>query len=61
MTKAEKIEFTSLKYARAEQGFFTPEQKVRWDVLLSLHRSILKKRLQDFDKWLDEVRLSKLN
>jgi len=61
MSEEEKIEFTSLKYARAEQGFWTPEQQCRWDILFVKHRSILKKKLQDLDKKLDEVRLSELN
>ena len=61
MTSEQKEEFTSLKYARAEQGFFTPEQKERWDLLHDLHRASLKKKLQDLDKRMDEVRMSKLN
>jgi hypothetical protein len=62
MTKEQQEEFTSLKYARAEQrGFFTPEQKERWNVLHALHGARLKKQLQDLDKRMDEVRLSKLN
>lgn len=62
MTPEQQEEFTSLKYARAEQGgFFTPEQKERWYLLHSLHGARLKKKLQDLDKRMDEVRMSKLN
>jgi len=61
MTQEQEEEFTSLKYARAEQGFFTSEQKERWDLLHSLHGARLKKKLQDLDNRMDEVRLSKLN
>jgi hypothetical protein len=65
MNKEQKEEFTSLKYARAEQGgFFTPEQKERWDLLFSLHRAVLKEKLQKLDKTmeiLEERRLMRLN
>jgi len=33
LTPEEKLEFTALKYARAEQGFFTPTQKARYSQL----------------------------
>ena len=36
MTPEEEKEFTDLKYARAEQGFFTPQQKERWAYLHDL-------------------------
>ena len=65
MTKEQQEEFTSLKYARAEQGgFFTPEQKERWAVLHALHGASLKKQLQELDKRmeiLEERRLMRLN
>ena len=57
MTEAEKIEYKALKYARAEQGFFTPEQDERWDYLHILQGKEFTKKI----KILDEIRLSKLN
>lgn len=61
MTEAKKKEFTSLKRIRAEQGFWTKTQQGRWDVLFDLHRAVLKKKLQDLDKFIDEKRLMQLN
>lgn len=33
MTQAEKEEFKDLKYIRAERGFLTEMEKVRWNYL----------------------------
>ena len=57
MSKEEKEEFRNLKYARAEQGFFLPEQKERWDYLHNLHGKKLLKKI----KILEEIRQMKLN
>jgi hypothetical protein len=61
MNEEEKKEFRDLKRVRAARGFWTDEEKIRWDELFILQRTILKKNLQDLDKRMDEVRLSKLN
>lgn len=64
MTQTEKEEFRNLKYARAEQGFFTAEQKQRWDVLHGLHMASLKEKLQKLDRSMDvaeELKLMRLN
>ena len=58
MTKEEQEEFRNLKYARAEQGgYFTAEQKERWDYLHSLHSKELLKKI----KIMDEKRMMMLN
>jgi len=61
MTKAEKKEFTNLKHIRANNGFWTTEEQQRWDELFVLHRAVLKKKLQELDKQMDEERLMRLN
>jgi hypothetical protein len=57
MSQEEKKEYRALKYARAEQGFFTPEQKERWDYLHILQGKEFIKKL----KILEEKRLARLN
>ncbi len=57
MTEAEKIEFRSLKYARAEQGFWTPEQQERWNYLHRLQGQEFIKKI----KILEERRQMLLN
>jgi len=57
MTPKEKEEYRALKYARAEQGFFTPEQKERWDYLHILQGREFTKKLEI----LEEKRLVSLN
>ena len=61
MSEEERQEFRNLKFARAEQGFFTAEQKERYDHLFDLHRVGLKLKLMALDKKMDEIRLSKIN
>jgi len=57
MTEAERKEYKALKYARAEQGFFTPEQKERWNYLHILQGREFTKKIEI----LEENRLSRLN
>jgi hypothetical protein len=57
MTPEEREEFTALKYARAEQGFFTPEQSERWNYLHELQG----KEFLRLMKILEEKRISQLN
>jgi hypothetical protein len=57
MTEAERKEYRALKYARAEQGFFTPEQKERWDSLHILQGREFTKKIEI----LEEKRLARLN
>ena len=57
MTPEEEKEFTALKYARAEQGFFTPEQQERWNYLHELQGQKVMKLI----KAMEEQRLMRLN
>jgi hypothetical protein len=57
MDNAEKIEFRNLKYVRAEQGFWTPEQEERWNYLHQLQGQEFLKKI----KVLEERRLMRLN
>lgn len=57
MTPEEREEYTALKYARAEQGFFTPQQKERWNYLHDLQGKEFLKKI----KILEEKRLMRLN
>jgi hypothetical protein len=57
MTPEEREEFTALKYVRAEQGFFTPEQSERWNYLHELQG----KEFLRLMKILEEKRISQLN
>ena len=51
MTREEQEEFRNLKYARAEQGgYFTAEQKERWDYLHGLHGEELLKKIKIMDE-----------
>lgn len=57
MSKEEKEEYRNLKYVRAEQGFFLPEQKERWNYLHDLLGNKILKKI----KILEEKRQMKLN
>lgn len=57
MTPEEEKEFTDLKYARAEQGFFTPQQKERWEYLHKLQGE----KIISLMKIMEEQRMMKLN
>jgi len=57
MNEEEKKEYIALKYARAEQGFFTPEQKKRWDYLHTLQG----KKVMKLIRFVEEKRLMRLN
>jgi hypothetical protein len=57
MSKEEKEEYRNLKYARAEQGFFLPEQKERWNYLHDLLGNKILKKI----KIMEEKRQMKLN
>lgn len=57
MTAEEEKEFTALKYARAEQGFFTPQQQERWNYLHELQAQKVMKLV----KFVDEQRRAELN
>jgi len=57
MTSEEEKEYTALKYARAEQGFFTPQQKERWNYLHDLQG----KKFLNHIKVLEEKRQMRLN
>jgi len=57
MNEEEKKEYIALKYARAEQGFFTPEQKKRWDYLHNLQG----KQVMKLIRFVEEKRLMRLN
>lgn len=57
MSEEERKEYRALKYARAEQGFFTPQQKKRWDYLHKLQGQDLLHKI----KVLEERRQMMLN
>lgn len=57
MTAEEKEEYKALKYARAEQGFFTEEQQDRWNYLHHLQGKEFLKKI----KILEERRMARLN
>ena len=57
MTPEEKEEYTALKYARAEQGYFTAEQLERWNYLHKLQGEEFLRLL----KVVEEQRQMKLN
>lgn len=58
MSQEEREEFISLKYARAEQGgYFTPEQKERWNYLHDLQGKEFLKKI----KIMEEKRMMMLN
>lgn len=57
MTPEEEKEFTALKYARAEQGFFTPQQQERWEYLHDLQG----KKVLRLIKVMEEKRMMRLN
>ena len=57
MTPEEEKEFTALKDARAEQGFFTPEQQERWNYLHELQGQKVMKLI----RVMEEKRLMRLN
>jgi hypothetical protein len=57
MTPEEEKEFTALKYARAEQGFFTPEQQERWNYLHKLQGDKVLRLI----KIMEEKRKMRLN
>lgn len=50
MSEEERKEYTALKYARAEQGFFTPQQKKRWDYLHKLQGQDLLHKIKVFEE-----------
>lgn len=61
MKEEEYKEYKELESLIIKQGFLTDSQQERWDILCAKRRMILKKKLQDLDKILDEKRLMRLN
>lgn len=57
MTPEEEKEFSALKDARAEQGFFTPQQQERWNYLHKLQGE----KIISLMKIMEEQRMMKLN
>ncbi len=58
MSEEEKKEYSALKDARAEQGgFFTPQQKKRWEFLHDLQAESVMRLI----KFVEEKRKMRLN
>jgi hypothetical protein len=57
MTEKEAIEFRNLKFTRAKQGFWTPEQQERWNYLHKLQGQ----KILNGIKILEEKRMMRLN
>lgn len=49
MNEEEKKEFKMLKHARAERGFWTPEEQERWNFLFDLQAVDMKLKLMAID------------
>ena len=61
MTEEEKEEYRALKYARAEQGFFTVEQLIRWNILHRKHGQAVQAKLERLEKIAEEKRMAMWN
>ena len=57
MTPEEEKEFTELKFIRSERGFWTDQERERWEYLHALQAKKVLKLVQ----YVDELRKSELN
>ncbi len=55
MSDEEKEEFRQLKIARAERGFWTPQEQERWNYLFDLHALGFKLKCQKIDLVLRQI------
>jgi hypothetical protein len=61
MTPEEEKEFTELKFIRSERGFWTDQERERWEYLHTLHGEKVIRGLTKYKQYLDELRKSELN